>query len=100
MNSDELIVFQKFSQYNYIHFGEAEGVSICKNRGAIFLTNDSQVVKFCMKNNIKVLNLKDFLVLVAIKKIITYSEMNDLIRQIEEKDNTFIKNKADILDEY
>ncbi len=53
-----------------------------------------------MKNNIKVLNLKDFLVLVAIKKIITFSEMNDLIRQIEEKDNTFIKNKADILDEY
>ena len=100
MNSDDLIFFQKFSQYNYIHFGEAEGVSICKNRGAIFLTNDSQVVKFCMKNNIKVLNLKDFLVLVAIKKIITFSEMNELIRQIEEKDNTFIKNKADILDEY
>jgi len=81
-----------------IHFGESEGVSIAKNRGAIFLTNDSKVVRYCKEIGIDVLDLKDILLLLAIRRMVTHAEMKDLIQDIEEKDNTAIKDKTSILD--
>ena len=46
------------------------------------------------------LNLRDFLYLIAIKGVLTHSEMKVLLREIETKDNTFIKDKASILKEF
>lgn len=57
----EIEYFQRFSQDNRIHAGEAEGVTIAMMRDAVFLTNDSLVVRFCEENEIKVLDLKDIL---------------------------------------
>ncbi len=36
LNDSELIDFQKYSLVKRIHSGEAEGISICKNRNAVF----------------------------------------------------------------
>lgn len=100
LNDEELEIFKDFSQDKRIHYGEAEGLCICKNRGAVFLTNDSVVVKFCEEKGIKVLDLKDLLLIMAGKGILTRDEMKQLIEEIEKKDNTTIKAKDDILDVY
>lgn len=100
LNDSELVDFQKYSQEKNIHFGEAEGISICKNRDAVFLTNDSIVVKFCEANEIKVLNLKDVLIFIAGNNLVSKAEMIGIVKDIETKDNTVIKNQKDIIEEY
>ena len=100
MDNDDLKVFQDLSQNKFIHYGEAEGLCICKNKGAIFMTNDSKVVRFCEDAGIDVLDLKDFLILVGLRKAVSSSEMNELLQEIEEKDNTYIKDKAVVLEEF
>jgi len=100
LNDSELIDFQKYSQEKKIHFGEAEGISICKNRNAVFLTNDSIVVKFCEAKGIKVLNLKDLLIFMAGNDLVSKTEMIEIVKDIEAKDNTVIKDQEDILEEY
>lgn len=98
LNQDEIEMLQELSLKRQIHFGESEGVSIAKNRGAIFLTNDSKVVRYCKEIGIDVLDLKDILLLLAIRQMVTHAEMKDMIQDIEEKDNTVIKDKTSILD--
>ena len=100
LNDNELIDFQKYSQEKKIHFGETEGIAICKNRNAVFLTNDSIVVNFCEAKGIKVLNLKDVLIFMAGSNLVSKTEMMDIIKDIEDRDNTVIKHKKDILEEY
>jgi predicted nucleic acid-binding protein len=50
LNQDERIMLQGMPKNRSIHFGEAEGVIISKNRNGIFLTNDSRVVRHCQDN--------------------------------------------------
>lgn len=100
MEEKELELFQSFSKKTFIHFGEAEALSIAKNRKSVFLTNDSRLSGFCEEEGILMLNLRDFLYLIAIKGVLTHSEMKVLLREIETKDNTFIKDKASILKEF
>ncbi len=69
-----------------------------KNRGAILLTNDSKVVRYCKEIGIDVLDLKDILLLLAIRRTVTYAEMKDLLQDIEGKDKIVIRDKASILD--
>ena len=94
----EIEYFQRFSQDNRIHAGEAEGVTIAKMRDAVFLTNDSLVVRFCEENEIKVLDLKDVLNLMGEKGVVTRKEMLDILRDIEVKDYTIIKGKEETLE--
>jgi len=75
LNRDERIMQQEIPKNRSIHFGEAEGLIISKNRNAIFLTNDSRVVRYCRDNDLKVLDL-------------------------EQKDNIIIKDKSSILDKF
>ncbi|MDI6811678.1 MAG: hypothetical protein QMD80_08470 [archaeon] len=98
LRDEEIEYFRRFSQDKRIHAGEAEGLAIAKMRDTIFLTNDSQVVRFCEENGIKVLDLKDVLTLIVEKGIVTKKEILDILRDIEIKDNTTIKGKEDILE--
>lgn len=100
INHVERTALQEISRNGSIHFGEAEGVVISKNRGAIFLTNDSRVVRYCRDIGIKVLDLKDILLYLILQKSVNQSELKDLIEDIEEKDNTIIKEKLKILSEF
>ena len=99
MEKEELDLFQSLSQESFIHFGEAEALSIAKHRNAIFLTNDSRLVRFCEEEGILMLNLWDLLYFIAIKGLVALSEMKVLLLEIETKDNTSIKDKALILAE-
>ena len=73
---------------------------IAKNRNGIFLTNDSRVVRHCLDNYIKVLDLRDILLILSKQRALTREEMKDLIHDIEEMDNTIIKDKSLILDRF
>lgn len=98
LRDEEIEYFRRFSQDRRIHAGEAEGLAITKMREAIFLTNDSLVVRFCEENGIKVLDLKDVLTLMGERGVVAKKEMLDILREIEIKDNTTIKGKEDILE--
>ncbi len=54
-------------------------------------------IRFAEKNGIAALDMKDLLTLLAIRRVLGYSEMISLIREIEVKDNTCIKYKDKIL---
>lgn len=100
MDSDDLKAFHDISTDRSVHYGEAEGLSICREKKATFLTNDRKVIRFAERNGIAVLDMKDLLTLLAIKQVLGYSEMISFIREIEAKDNTCIKNKDKILARY
>jgi hypothetical protein len=57
-------------------------------------------VRFCRNVGIDVLDLKDILLLLAIRRIVTNAEMESLLKDIEMKDNTVINDKASILDSF
>lgn len=100
MDERELNDFKNLVKNQKIHHGEAEGITIAGNRNWIFLTNDRLAVKICEQMNIAVLDLKDLLKMAARKKIIHESEMIEIIKDIEIKDNTVIVESAEILQEY
>ena len=102
MEKSDFMVFQELSHERSIHFGEAEGLAIAKNRGAIFLSNDSKVIRFCKVSGISVLGLKDILVLIAAKKIVSMTELQKILTDIEAKDRIFIKSEdqALIMDQF
>lgn len=91
-------MLQDMPKNRSIHFGEAEGWILSKNRSAIFLTNDSRAVRYCRDRDIKVLDLRDILFLLFMQKALRRDEIIDLIRIIEDKDNIIIKNKSELLD--
>ena len=98
LNQDERIMLQGIHKNRSIHFGEAEGLIISKNRNAIFLTNDSRAVRYCNDNDIKVLDLRDILLILFKERALTREKMNDLIQNIEDMDNITFKDKSSILD--
>lgn len=100
IDRDDLKAFKDISTDSTVHYGEAEGLSICREKRATFLTDDRKVIRFAEKNGIAVLDMKDLLTLLAIRQVLGYSEMISLIREIEVKDNTCIKYKDKILARY
>lgn len=100
MNGRELNDFKNIAKNQKIHHGEAEGITIARNRKWVFLTNDKVAVKVCEQMNIAVLDLKDLLKMAARKKIIDEAEMFEIIKDIEIKDNTVIVEIEEILQEY
>ncbi len=61
-SKEEFRDFEQFIENREIHYGEAESMSIAKNRNYVFLTNDTVALEYAQNKNIKVLNLKDILV--------------------------------------
>ena len=73
------------------------GLTIAKNRDAIFLSNDSKVIRFCKVSGISVLGLKDILVLIAAERIVSMTELQKILKDIEEKDRISIKSEDQAL---
>ncbi len=100
LNTKEVRDFEVFTDTPKIHYGEAEGMSIAKNRNAVFLTNDRQVITLCEKENIMVLDLKDVLRQIARRKLVGREGMITILDEIERADNTLLKERDDVLKEY
>ncbi|MFB3766600.1 MAG: hypothetical protein ACE14P_15330 [Methanotrichaceae archaeon] len=90
MDSGDLKAFQDISKESTVHYGEAEELSIALEKGAIFLTDDQQIIRFAEKVGINAMDMKDLLTLLAIRRVLG----------IEIQDNTSIKYKDEILGRY
>ena len=100
MDGDDLKTFHDVSKDSTVHYGEAEGLSICREKKGTFLTNDRQAIGFAEKCGIDALDMKDLLTLLAIRRVLGYDEMMSLIREIEIRDNTCVKYKDKIMARY
>lgn len=100
LKDNEADNLESFIRNPFIHYGEAECLCIAKNRKGILLTNDSVVRKICEMKGILVLNLKDILKEIASRKLISKEDLLSLLADIETKDNTYIKEKGEIIEAY
>jgi len=100
MDGNDLKAFQEISKDSNVHYGEAEGLSICREKKAIFLSNDRKVIRFAERCRINALDMKDLLTVLAIKRVLDCREMMSLISEIEVQDNTCIRYKDKILARY
>lgn len=77
--------------------GEKECISICANRGLIFVTNDEKAIKEAEKYSIEWLNLEIILCSLKEEKIVSRDELKNIIEEIEIKDKVKIPNKEELL---
>jgi len=61
-----------------------------------FITNDSKAKRFCEENSVEWLDIVDILRLCYQKRILDRREIENVIRDIEEKDRTRIIRKEEI----
>ena len=61
-----------------------------------FATNDSKAKRFCEENDVEWLDVVDILRLCYRKRILDKKEIENVIRDIEEKDRTRITKKGEI----
>ncbi|GAH89728.1 unnamed protein product, partial [marine sediment metagenome] len=93
LNEDEYSEFVRLMEdEDYLHSGELQGIVLCKHRNGVLLTNDRRAKNFCKRNNIVYFDVKGILRAFYKKKILEVEEIRDLVAEIEEKDNTRIKD--------
>lgn len=76
--------------------GERDSIVVCKARNGIIVTNERKVVNYCKKYGVIYFDLRDILKALYLFENFSRNEVNDLIREIEEKDNVIIKDKEEI----
>lgn len=75
--------------------GEIEAISICKNRGYVFSSVDGAALRFAEENEVEALGLHSIL------RALWFSgksknEIKEIVKDIEEKDKTTIKDVESI----
>lgn len=98
LNKEELELFNKLrEEWRSLGLGELEGLSICKHRKYILVTNDVTAKKVCDHYKIKFIDLSMILKSLLIAELLTDNELRALIDEIERKDRVAIKDKDVIL---
>ena len=100
LNSELIKEFeQKKSKLRNIHAGELTSILLCRREGMAFATNDSKAKRFCEENDVVWLDVVDILRLCYRKRVLDKREIENLIKEIEEKDRTRITKKGEIFEE-
>ncbi len=98
LNKEELEFLGRLrEERKSLGLGELEGVSICKHREYVLVTNDITAKKVCDQYGIKIIDLSMILKSLLEVKILMSDELRALIDEIERKDRVIIKDKDDIL---
>jgi len=98
LNKEELEFLGRLrEERKSLGLGELEGVSICKHREYVLVTNDITAKKVCDQYGIKNIDLSMILKSLLEVKILMSDELGALIDEIERKDRVIIKDKDDIL---
>ena len=94
LNREELEFLGKLrEEQRSLGLGELEGISICKHREYILVTNDITAKKVCDQYGIKFVDLSMILKSLLEVKILMSDELRALIDEIERKDRVIIKDK-------
>ena len=73
--------------------GEIEAIVVCENRGGVFCSIDRSALSFAEERGIQTLGLHMILKAFWRSEICTKKEVKEMIKEIEEKDNTKIKER-------
>jgi len=87
---------QKKQKLRNIHAGELTSILLCKRDGIAFATNDGKAKRFCEESNVEWLDIVDILRLCYRKRVLDKREIENVIKDIEEKDRTRITRKGEI----
>ena len=91
-------IYREFLRANRrIGKGELEAICICINRKYYFSSMDEAAISFSEANNVTTISLHAILRALWESGILTKKEVQELILQIEQKDNTRIKEIQKIL---
>jgi len=100
LNSELIKEFeQKKSKLRNIHAGELTSILLCRREGMAFATNDRKAKRFCEENDVVWLDVVDIQRLCYRKRVLDKREIENLIKEIEEKDRTRITKKGEIFAE-
>ena len=72
--------------------GELEAISICKSRGFVFSSMDYAALRFALSLSVEILDLHSKLRAFWKSGMKTKDEVKAIIRELEDKDNTLIKD--------
>ncbi len=72
--------------------GEVEAICICKSRGYVFLSMDFSALRFAESLGVETLELHSILRFLWKSGLKSKDEVRAIISEIEDKDNTLIKN--------
>ena len=72
--------------------GELEAISICKSRGYVFSSMDSAALRFAVSLNVETLELHSILRAMWESGMKSKDEVKLIIRELEDKDNTQIRD--------
>lgn len=72
--------------------GEMEALCICKSRGYVFASMDSAALRFAESLNVETLELHSVLRFLWKSGLKSKEEIMAIIREIEDKDNTLVKD--------
>jgi len=98
LNKEELELLSKLKEERRsLGLGELEGMSICKHREYILVTNDRAAKKVCDQYGIEFIDLRMILKSLLVTAILTDNELKAAIYEIERRDRVTIKDKGDIL---
>lgn len=72
--------------------GELEAICVCKSRGFVFSSMDAEAIRLALSLHIDVLVLQSILRAFWMSGMKTKDDVRAIIRDLEEKDNTSIKD--------
>jgi len=87
---------QKKEELKDLHAGELTSILLCKRDGIAFATNDGKAKIFCEESSVEWLDIVDILRLCYRKRVLDKREIENVIKDIEEKDRTRITRKGEI----
>ena len=85
---------EEIGQYNEFKVrlgkGEAEAISVAKNRKLLFATNDRIAQKVAKENGVGVISLQAILKALVKRQILTLNELVEVVTDIKSRDNLII----------
>jgi predicted nucleic acid-binding protein len=94
LTADEILGRQKLP--GSLDSGEAESITVCRTRGAAFLTNDRRARNFCLAEGIEVFDLVDMLRALWKLRVRSKREVSQLVKDIENREGLVFKHKERI----
>ncbi len=99
LSGDEYSEFVRLVEdERYLHSGELQGIVLCRNRNGVLLTNDRRAKNFCKRGSITYFDIKGILRAFYVETVLNEEEIRSLVKEIEEKDNTWIKGFEEIFE--
>jgi predicted nucleic acid-binding protein len=94
LDADEIVRREKLPLS--LDSGEAESITVCRTRGAAFLTNDRRARNFCLEEGLEVFDLLDVLRALWKLDVCSKRQVRQIVAEIENKEGMVFKHKERI----